>query len=196
METGSSFSDIINIEALDYLLNRFNFSKEDTQQVKNKISLSGKINQRLEHIAQILDENTTKNFDLLNSNIKQGLPYPKDLPSGYYFILVSIGLLITKRVENKKNLAIALDTLKELTKSFSSEFAIRHLVVKYPEEVEKYMLDCSLDKDLDVRRFASEGLRPRLPWSFKLDRYIKNPEINCPILLNLASDNIKYVQNR
>ncbi len=52
----------------------------------------------------------------------------------------------------------------------------------------------SKDKNKHVRRLASEGVRPRLPWATKLDQFIENPKPILPILNNLKDDHSKYVQ--
>ena len=50
------------------------------------------------------------------------------------------------------------------------------------------------DKNHHVRRLASEGSRPRLPWSFKLDEVIKDPRVTRSILEKLKTDPELYVQ--
>jgi 3-methyladenine DNA glycosylase AlkC len=50
------------------------------------------------------------------------------------------------------------------------------------------------DKNHHVRRLASEGSRPRLPWSFKLDEVIKNPKSTQRILEALKTDEELYVK--
>ena len=49
-------------------------------------------------------------------------------------------------------------------------------------------------KNFHVRRLASEGSRPKLPWSTKLDVFIDNPEPVFKILENLMEDDVKFVQ--
>jgi 3-methyladenine DNA glycosylase AlkC len=52
----------------------------------------------------------------------------------------------------------------------------------------------SLDKDDAVRRLASEGSRPRLPWSFRLDQLVEDPRPTAVILANLNDDASLYVR--
>jgi 3-methyladenine DNA glycosylase AlkC len=52
----------------------------------------------------------------------------------------------------------------------------------------------SRSKNFHVRRLASEGSRPKLPWSTKLDVFIDNPEPVFKILENLMEDDVKFVQ--
>ncbi len=58
----------------------------------------------------------------------------------------------------------ALDVLGTLTPMFSAEFAIRPFLARYPEQTFQKMQAWSLAEDPHVRRLASEGCRPRLPW--------------------------------
>jgi 3-methyladenine DNA glycosylase AlkC len=45
-----------------------------------------------------------------------------------------------------------------------------------------------------LRRLASEGLRPKLPWATKLDIWNQNPEPVLAILELLKTDEIKFVK--
>ena len=56
------------------------------------------------------------------------------------------------------------------------------------------MAKWSLDKNVHVRRLASEGLRPRLPWAKKLDLFIDNPKPILKIIKNLKDDDSRFVQ--
>lgn len=89
---------------------------------------------------------------------------------------------------------ISLDALKEITKLFTSEFAIRPFIKAYPKESLRYLLRCSKDKDVHVRRWSSEGSRSRLPWGERLDIFIKDPNLTVPILENLKYDEELYVR--
>jgi len=52
----------------------------------------------------------------------------------------------------------------------------------------------SLDPDEHVRRLASEGSRPRLPWSFRLENLVAYPTPAAAILENLRADPSLYVR--
>ena len=52
----------------------------------------------------------------------------------------------------------------------------------------------SIDKNVHIRRLASEGLRPRLPWASKLEQFIVDPKPILPIIENLRDDDSKFVQ--
>jgi 3-methyladenine DNA glycosylase AlkC len=93
-----------------------------------------------------------------------------------------------------ENLNISLGFIKELTKRFTGEYAIRPLLVNKPKETIKVILKWSKDDNVHVRRLASEGVRISLPWSKKIYiaiDYFENYKI---ILTNLKNDTSKFVQ--
>ena len=92
------------------------------------------------------------------------------------------------------NYSISVKALAEVTKRNTSEYAIRPYIEKYPEKTIKQMLKWSKNKNFHLRRLASEGGRPRLPWASKIDQFIDNPTPLLPILENLKSDQVKFVQ--
>jgi len=57
---------------------------------------------------------------------------------------------------------LSLNMLKELTIQFTSEWAVRPFIQCYPEKTLKFLLNCTKDKNVNIRRWASEGTRPRL----------------------------------
>ena len=56
------------------------------------------------------------------------------------------------------------------------------------------MLKWSKDKNVHVRRLASEGLRIRLPWAKKSFSALEELELYKKILSNLKNDKEKFVQ--
>lgn len=89
---------------------------------------------------------------------------------------------------------ISLPALGELTKCGSSEFGIRPFLNKDLEGAMKYMLDWADNKDFKVRRFASEGCRPRLPWAAGVPALKKDPRLILPILEKLKNDPEEFVR--
>lgn len=76
----------------------------------------------------------------------------------------------------------------------SSEFAVRPFIVKYPKRMMALMNEWSVSKNHHVRRLASEGCRPRLPWGMALRAFKKNPAEVLPILETLKDDESEYVR--
>jgi 3-methyladenine DNA glycosylase AlkC len=106
------------------------------------------------------------------------------------FILAPYAEFIAKNGCNEKDLKFSLSSLKEITKRFSVEDAIRYFINAFSEETMKELLEWSKDKNYHVRRLSSEGTRPKLPWSQKINI---DPVDVIPILDNLYSDKTRYV---
>lgn len=86
----------------------------------------------------------------------------------------------------------SLEALKYYTQFSTSEFAIRPFLKQNPKII-KELYSWSKDKNHHVRRLASEGCRPLLPWAMKLDQYVKDPQPIIPILERLNNDKEDYV---
>ena len=88
----------------------------------------------------------------------------------------------------------SLSALHYFTRFGSSEFAIRTFLKLDFDQTIQHLYRWSKDESEHVRRLSSEGSRPRLPWSFKLDAVIQNPKHTQPILDNLKQDESLYVR--
>jgi 3-methyladenine DNA glycosylase AlkC len=88
----------------------------------------------------------------------------------------------------------SMDALKFFTPFGSSEFAVREFLRHDLPRTLAVMRQWSLDDNEHVRRLASEGCRPRLPWSFQLQALIADPTPVQPILENLKTDPSLYVR--
>lgn len=84
--------------------------------------------------------------------------------------------------------------LELLTQYISAEFAVRPFILKYHNEMLLQMLQWSTHQNYHVRRFASEGSRPRLPWGAAIPALKKDPTALFPILENLKKDPSEYVR--
>jgi 3-methyladenine DNA glycosylase AlkC len=89
---------------------------------------------------------------------------------------------------------LSMEALRFFTPFGSSEFAIREFLRRDLHRTLAVMEAWSRDPDEHVRRLASEGCRPRLPWSLKLDELIGDPSPTLPILQNLRADPSLYVR--
>ncbi|MBC7691158.1 MAG: DNA alkylation repair protein [Methylotenera sp.] len=88
----------------------------------------------------------------------------------------------------------SLNALRELTRHFTGEFAVRPFLIQAENETLTYLEACALDPDVDVRRWASEGSRPRLPWGEKLHEFVRDPAPTVRILELLKFDPELYVR--
>ncbi|MEL1254699.1 DNA alkylation repair protein [Flavobacterium sp. DGU38] len=81
-----------------------------------------------------------------------------------------------------------------ITQFISCEFAVRPFILKYKEKMIDEMIKWSLHENHHVRRLASEGSRPRLPWAMAIPFLKKDPSSILPILENLKNDSSEYVR--
>lgn len=88
----------------------------------------------------------------------------------------------------------SMEALHYFTQFGSSEFAIREFLKRDFKKTIHVMYRWAEDNNYHVRRLASEGSRPRLPWSFKLDEVIKSPSVTTPILAALNADQELFVR--
>lgn len=88
----------------------------------------------------------------------------------------------------------SVHAIKIVTEYSTSEFAVRPYIEKYKDKMMQVMRDWSKDKNEHVRRLASEGCRPRLPWAPALKDFKQDPKPILPILEQLRNDNALYVR--
>ena len=88
----------------------------------------------------------------------------------------------------------SLPALVEITKRHTGEFAVRPFVLRHYEATMALMRACAVDPDHHLRRFASEGIRPRLPWARRLPGFVADPLPVLEVLEPLRSDPSKYVR--
>jgi len=88
----------------------------------------------------------------------------------------------------------SMQALEIMTQFSSAEFAVRPFIIKQPERMMQQMLNWSFSDNKHIRRLASEGCRPRLPWAISLPAFKKDPSLIFPILENLKHDESQYVR--
>lgn len=88
----------------------------------------------------------------------------------------------------------SMDALTDLTRFGSAEFAIRPFLSQDPERTSAMMKLWSNSADEHVRRLASEGSRPRLPWASRIPSLMVEPTWAAPILETLKADPSAYVR--
>ncbi|MBX3529520.1 MAG: DNA alkylation repair protein [Rhizobiaceae bacterium] len=94
----------------------------------------------------------------------------------------------------QKHFDRSMAALKLFTTYGSAEFAIRHFLAADFDRTLAVMRGWAEDDNEHVRRLASEGSRPRLPWSFQLKNLIADPSPTLPILERLKADDALYVR--
>jgi 3-methyladenine DNA glycosylase AlkC len=93
-----------------------------------------------------------------------------------------------------QEMELSLKAMEKINRITSCEFAIRPFLLADEKRVMKQMLAWSRHPHQNIRRFASEGCRPRLPWGTAIPSLKKDPSSILPILENLKEDTAVYVQ--
>lgn len=90
----------------------------------------------------------------------------------------------------EKHVDLSLGALKEITKRFSAEGALRDFLNAFPDKTLQAVNKWAKDKNYHVRRLASEGTRPNLPWAKRINVL---PAKMSPVLDQLHADSTRYV---
>ncbi len=149
---------------------------------------------RIRWIAEALSHHLPEDYNKAVAVIIKSLPLPLDPTKSDNdfgdFIFAPFGEYVATHGITKDRLAVSLETMRELTKRFSMEDAIRSFLRMYPKETLKIMKVWAKDDNYHVRRLVSEGTRPLLPWS---GRVPLSSADTLPLLTSLHSDPTRYV---
>jgi 3-methyladenine DNA glycosylase AlkC len=150
---------------------------------------------RAMQIAQALDMHLPPDFDRAAAIVERALAPLGESAAGEEaaglsgWIVWSLGEFVARRVAAEPvHLQRGLQCLHALTQRFSAEFAIRPLLRDHPDEVWPVLMRWAEDPRPAVRRLASEGSRPRLPWGLRLQGLVDDPSPAWPLLARLQDD--------
>ncbi|EXJ22974.1 DNA alkylation repair enzyme [Alkalibacterium sp. AK22] len=154
--------------------------------------------------------NYTKRVELHASELHNNLPvgYPQALNillsilgeenrnetgmfKEYYWVM-PIGKYV--EVYGLQHFELSMQAIEEITKRNTGEYAIRAFVRQYPKQTLEQMTEWAQSDNFHLRRLASEGLRPKLPWSTKLTVFLKEPEKVFAVLELLKQDEVMFVK--
>ncbi|MEQ9363418.1 MAG: DNA alkylation repair protein, partial [Leptospirales bacterium] len=147
------------------------------------------LNERMRRAAELFGEYLPGDFDEATAILKRVAPRL----TGYSGICIP-EFIGEYGAEQPRRFDAAMKALRDVTEYSSSEFAVRLFLRKDFDRALKYMCRWSRDKNYHARRLASEGLRPRLPWSFHLKNLIEDPRPAFSVLENLRADPELYVR--
>lgn len=105
--------------------------------------------------------------------------------------LWAVGLAVAWRAVDAGDAASfddGLAVLRELTPRMTSEFSVRPLLRHDLPRALGTMTEWTADPDPHVRRLASEGTRPLLPWGERVPQLLQDPRRTRPILDALYDD--------
>jgi 3-methyladenine DNA glycosylase AlkC len=144
------------------------------------------LKQRSRHIAACLHQ-------CISGSYTEQIEKLKEIGQGYrgYTAILFADFVEVYGLENWEVSMKAMETFTQLS---SAEFAVRPYFLLDFERMVAQHLKWSLHPNEHVRRLASEGIRPRLPWGTGIPRLKKEPEVIFPILDNLIHDPSEYVR--
>lgn len=181
------FSITIKKVILDFDETKFKksiFNKDwDTKELK----------QRMRHITLTLKSQLSDDFEVM---INQVLKITDELLKTNIKSQSFEWMFLPEFIElyGLDNFKTSVKAFEKMTQFTSCEFAVRPFIIKYPKQMIAQMLGWSKHKSEHVRRLASEGCRPMLPWAMALPALKKDPISIVPILENLKNDASEYVR--
>ncbi len=152
------------------------------------------LKERISWIAQCLKEYLPKDFSDAVAVLIKALPAPNNpnLSDDDFgdFIYAPYAEYVARNGCTQDHLPLSFNALYEITQRFSAEDAIRYFINAFPQETLRELLSWTKDSHYHVRRLCSEGTRPKLPWSQRINLALNTP---LPILDNLFSDTTRFV---
>jgi 3-methyladenine DNA glycosylase AlkC len=152
------------------------------------------LKERMVHIADCLKIYLPKSYPEALEILLTALPEPcnPNLSDNDFgdFIYAPYSHFVVVNGCNKKHLEISLDALEQITTRFSVEDAIRYFINAFPQQLLEKLMEWTKHPHYHVRRLASEGSRPKLPWSQKINLSL---EQSLPILEMLYTDATRFV---
>lgn len=157
-----------------------------SQRIFDETWLDSELKQRMRHISQTL-------HDFLPSDFTEAVKILK--PASAKFSGFE-SMIFQDYVElyGLHDFDESVSALECFTRYSSSEFAVRVFIKKYKEKMMCQMEQWAMSDNYHVRRLASEGCRPRLPWAMALPEFKKNPAVVIKILEKLKNDESEYVR--
>jgi 3-methyladenine DNA glycosylase AlkC len=148
--------------------------------------------ERARHVAAALDEQLPRGDEALDTFVASlGQPLADGEMGGMLFFVHSCWL--TERARGA-DFDRAMAAAAELTRRFTSEFALRPLIERDAERALAWLQMWAADDDPHVRRLVSEGTRPRLPWAPRLSVFLEDYAPVAELLHQLKGDPSLYVR--
>lgn len=96
--------------------------------------------------------------------------------------------------QDERHWDLSMTALERYTQYSTAEFAVRPFIIKHESRMMAQMAVWAEHDNEHVRRLASEGCRPSLPWGQALINFKKDPSPILPILERLKADQSLYVR--
>jgi 3-methyladenine DNA glycosylase AlkC len=195
-----SITDAFGVSLAELLANKIvlvhrNFKKKEFCKCVEKGVVGKAYTQRNEVIADNLKKFLPEEFKAAVSILMKIIGPENSEETGMFtnfYWLMPVGKFVEKY--GIDHFRVSMTAIEEITKRNTGEYAIRPFARAYPNETLKLCRKWAKSKNFHLRRLASEGLRPKLPWAPKLDTWNADPKPIFQILELLKEDEIKFVK--
>ncbi|MEH6910098.1 MAG: DNA alkylation repair protein [Oceanicoccus sp.] len=186
-ESLRTLSDALDKTELRY--NRKQFEKEILDEFPH-LELKARIDWMVTVLANYLPDEFETAIVILEEALPSPLDPKKTDDDFGEFIWAVPGEYIARFGCTDQRLEKSLSFLRKSTMRFTAENSIRPFLRQYPEKTMKFIRRCATDKNYHVRRLASEGIRPFLPWAVRAN---VAPDKIFEVLEVLKQDSTRYV---
>ena len=147
---------------------------------------------RVDAIATALRAGLPADWPAALEALLRALPPPLPGTTGFGALFYLWPVLTVVEVHGGAHPAESLAALRALTRRFSAEFAVRPYLREHPAAAWAAVEAWAGDPCPHVRRLASEGTRPRLPWGVRLA--VRDLQRHFDLLQRLIDDPSPYVR--
>jgi len=154
----------------------------------NMLELKARMRQITIHLGKYLPTDYKQALDILDKAI-----------AGYTIGIVDSGLLyfpdfVEVYGQDECHWDLSMAALERYTPYSTAEFAVRPFIIRQEERMMAQMTEWARHENEHVRRLASEGCRPALPWGQALTSFKKDPSPVLRIIEKLKGDPSLYVR--
>ena len=161
------------------------FLKSTMDKTWDNLELKGRVRQISLNLGKYLPADYNTAISIIDKVVA-------NCPAGFFGIFFPDFVEVYGQAEKDWDLSIS--ALERYTPYSSSEFAVRPFIINHEERMMAQMYAWSKHENEHIRRLASEGCRPQLPWGQALNKYKKDPSPILPILEQLKADPSLYVR--
>jgi len=146
------------------------------------------LKERMRHITHVLRGLLPDDYRAALEIMKQAAPHLRQ----YSFQVIFFPDFV--EVYGLSDWEASIPALEFFTHYSSAEFAVRPFIMQDASRMMGHMQAWATHEKHHVRRLASEGCRPRLPWAMALPMFKRDPSPILPILERLKDDPSEYVR--
>ncbi len=156
----------------------------------NALEFQARVQQFADALVFTLPTDIPEALDILTRSLPPARPDTRAVNDGW--LQWPVGQFIADH--GGAHFEASMHAMTELTMRFSSEFAVRPFLEHRPQETFAQLYRLTRHPNPHVRRWCSEGARPRLPWGRRLTALVRDPTPCWPLLEALKDDPEPYVR--